>query len=109
MSEGCHHNLSGDQQPLVTDAPQQCQTCKAALCLRKQVVNLALGNVEVMYCLSCLASESQQVPQALLVDMMSYIDQRDCFKKEWQRYLSVDYCPDRENCFAAVCFPVKKR
>ena len=110
MSDSPHnHCPSLPSQPLaVADAPLVCATCNAPLCLRKQVINLALGNVEVMHCLTCLGAENEQLPQLLLSDLMSYINQRDCFKKEWQRYLSVDYCPDRDTCFPAVCFPAQK-
>ena len=111
MSDSCHHNSAGvqPQPPFVADAPLNCSTCDAALCLRKQVINLALGNVETMYCLTCLGKENEQRPEEILAGLMAYVQDRDCFKKEWQRYLSVDYCPDQANCFPSICFATAQR
>src|SRR5207237_4471832 len=90
--------------PLVEGAATACCQCGAALCLRKQVLNLAVGNDEKMLCLVCLSQESQQTPQELLAGMKLYIQGRDCFRKEWVRYLDVNFCPARESCFPGICF-----
>jgi hypothetical protein len=88
----------------VDGAPLKCAKCQAPLCLRKQVVNLALGNTDEMFCLNCIALDNEQEPLHLLQRMMRYISQRDCFRKEWQRYTTVASCPDQANCFPSNCF-----
>ena len=98
------NDLCSADHPMVKDAPRQCSVCAAALCLRKQVVNLALGNSEEMLCLTCLGKENDQSPAEILSELMSYVKQRDCFAKEWRRYTDVTYCPDQAGCVAAVCF-----
>lgn len=100
------NDLCSADHPLVKDAPRQCSVCAAPLCLRKQVVNLALGNAEQMMCLLCLAQDNDQDPAEMLFDLMSYVKQRDCFAKEWRRYTDVTYCPDQTGCFASVCFEI---
>jgi hypothetical protein len=106
MSTNSHSacNLNDPAHPRVKDVPTDCCRCGAPLCLRKQVVNLALGNTEQMYCLQCISEESQQSPAEVLDGLKHYIDQRDCFKKEWLRYESVEFCPDRAGCIPDVCF-----
>ena len=98
------NDLSNPEHPLVADAPRQCHNCGAALCLRKQVINLALGNDEEMLCLNCLGSDSRQKPAEVLSRLAEYIARRPCFSKEWARYENVDYCPDRGGCLPEVCF-----
>ncbi|HEY9712808.1 MAG TPA: hypothetical protein V6C72_05025 [Chroococcales cyanobacterium] len=94
-----------DFTPLAIDgAPLSCHSCQTALCLRKQVVNLALGNTDTMYCLNCLGVENGTVPEALLTRMRDYALSRDCFKKEWIKYESVAFCPDRAGCLPDICF-----
>jgi hypothetical protein len=90
--------------PLVDGAPLTCHTCGAPLCLRKQMINLAVGNVEDMFCLLCLAKDSSQSPQELLAGLSLYINKRDCLRKEWARYTDVSYCPDRLGCLPDICF-----
>lgn len=90
--------------PLVAGAPLSCCGCGARLCLRKQVINLALGHVEQMWCLLCLSREGGQTPQEILSGLKTYIRSRDCFLKEWARYETVEFCPDREGCMPGVCF-----
>ena len=62
-----------------------------------------------MLCLVCLSKENDQTPTALLKKMMHYIHQRECFEKEWVRYASIDFCPDRPGCLPQVCFPQAQR
>ena len=90
--------------PLVPGAALVCAGCGARLCLRKQVVNLALGHVDRMWCLTCLSLESGQSPAEILSGLKAYIQGRDCFRKEWVRYESVEYCPDRQGCLPGICF-----
>ena len=97
-------NVSDPAHPLVKDAPLTCHRCHSPLCLRKQVMNLALGNTEEMYCLQCIAADSQQAPDEVLTGLMHYINQRDCFRKEWLRYTTVDFCPDQAGCLPGTCF-----
>lgn len=88
----------------VDDVPTQCSKCGAALCLRKQVINLALGNVEAVYCLDCLAVIEQEAPQKLISGLAGYIMGRDCFRKEWVRYKGVEDCPQPSTCIPETCF-----
>lgn len=88
----------------VADAKTTCSQCEAPLCLRKQVINLALGNSDEMFCLECLAKDSSQRADEVLSGIQAYIVSRDCFRKQWERYVNVDYCPDPNGCFPAVCF-----
>jgi hypothetical protein len=107
VSDSNINDLSNPAHPLVAEAPGQCARCRAALCLRKQVMNLALGNTDEMYCLDCLSQENGQPPDVVLNKLLDYIQGRDCFAKEWVRYTGVDYCPDRAGCLPDVCFPTK--
>lgn len=84
--------------------PTQCQKCRAGLCLRKQVVNLALGFSEDMYCLGCLAADMGQEEGEILASAKAYILDRQCFAKSWKLYLTVDYCPQPDSCFPGLCF-----
>ena len=90
--------------PLVSGAALTCAGCGARLCLRKQVVNLALGHVDRMWCLSCLSLQSGQSPAEILSGLKAYIQGRDCFRKEWVRYETTDDCPDPHRCLPDICF-----
>lgn len=89
---------------LIEDAPGSCGQCGAQLCLRKQVINLALGNSETMSCLDCLGKEMGQAPEIVLKRLKDYVDGRDCFKKQWIRYETKDWCPSPNSCFPGDCF-----
>jgi hypothetical protein len=93
------------EKQFVTSAPRYCSSCRAPLCLRKQVVNLALGNTDEMFCLVCLGAESSRSPQEVVANLTGYIMSRECFRKEWVRYKDVSYCPDPMNCCPNTCFP----
>jgi hypothetical protein len=97
-------SLSNPEHPLVDGAPRACHRCEAPLCLRKQVVNLALGLTEQMMCLECLARDNAQNARELLEGLQDYIQGRDCFAKQWRRYESVEFCPDKKNCLPDQCF-----
>ena len=88
--------------------PSACTDCGAPLCLRKQVLNLALGNVEKMWCLNCLAAENKKTPTDVLTGVKSYVLSRECFSKEWKKYKTVEYCPDPDGCLPSVCFDLSK-
>ncbi|HEY9793232.1 MAG TPA: hypothetical protein V6D22_22720 [Candidatus Obscuribacterales bacterium] len=100
----CRFPLDDPQHPLVDGAPKQCHRCRQALCLRQQVINLALGDTDEMLCLSCLATENNQSQDALLTRVKHYIQKRDCFAKQWSRYPSQQYCPYPQNCVPGACF-----
>ncbi len=71
---------------LSQDMPSACKDCSAKLCLRKQVVNLALGNVDTMSCLNCLGAQSNKSASQVLEQIVPYILSRDCFAKKWRNY-----------------------
>lgn len=81
-----------------------CSECQQPLCLRKQVINLALGHVEAMFCLSCLGKGSEREPLDVLSGVKSYVLSRPCFKKEWVKYPDRSYCPQPESCLPEACF-----
>ncbi len=81
-----------------------CQTCAAPLCLRKQVINLALGNEQQMYCLICLANSNGTEAPQLLTRVRDYILGRQCFSREWLKYPTVSACPDPDGCLPDICF-----
>jgi ubiquitin C-terminal hydrolase len=89
---------------LIAEAPTSCVQCKAPLCLRKQVINLALGNTDDMLCLECLGKDSSQKAIDVLAGIQPYLLSRDCFAKQWQRYADDSFCPDPLGCFPAACF-----
>jgi len=95
------------QNLLIPGVPIYCCQCSAPLCLRKQVLNLALGETEKFLCLVCLADAHGQKPEELLQQMRDYVLSRDCFKKQWQYYLSVEYCPDPSGCLPEHCFAIQ--
>jgi hypothetical protein len=90
--------------PLVEGAPSSCSKCGQPLCVRKQVLNLVLGNTEDMLCLRCLAADCESKEVDVLNQSIGYIMQRECFRKEWQRYPDRSACPDPEGCFPDCCF-----
>lgn len=94
----------GSDKDGVAGAPTQCGRCGAALCIRKQVINLAMGNVDVLYCLNCLAEIEQETPEKLVSGLVGYIMGRDCFRKEWVRYKTIQDCPTPDACIPRTCF-----
>lgn len=89
---------------LIPDCPSLCARCAAALCLRKQVINLALGLADEMLCLDCLGADSQTSAESVLNRMIPYIMARECFSKQWNRYGDAGACPDPEGCHRKTCF-----
>lgn len=90
----------------IDGAPDNCSKCGARLCLRKQVINLALGIEELMLCLECLGKENNKPPEQVLGGIKSYILGRECFAKQWRRYPGKEYCPDPQTCFPGTCFEI---
>lgn len=89
---------------LIAELPCQCASCGKPICLRQQVINLALGYTEELKCLICLAREHEQTPEALLSTTKDYVMRRDCFAKEWIKYKTRAFCPDKIGCIPDVCF-----
>src|ERR1700728_3881371 len=75
-------SLKKPKVPLIDGAPSSCSKCDAPLCVRKQVINLALGNTEEMQCLKCLAKESESSESDVLKTSRGYVMERECFRKE---------------------------
>lgn len=97
-------NLENPEHPFVDGAPRACDRCAQPLCLRQQVLNLALGMTEQMKCLRCLSIENERQAPELLSDLRDYIYGRECFAKQWKRYSSLEYCPDQSGCEPKTCF-----
>lgn len=93
--------------PLLNEVSSVCCKCQAPLCLRQQVLNLALGEDEEVMCLECLAADNNKSRSELLENLATYIANRECFAKPWLRYASVDFCPDPLGCIPAVCFKAR--
>ncbi|CAN5203451.1 hypothetical protein BH11CYA1_BH11CYA1_32370 [soil metagenome] len=94
--------------PLLDDVPSTCCKCQAGLCLRQQVLNLALGEDQDLMCLNCLAADNNKSNTELLEGLAAYIANRECFAKPWSRYASVDFCPNPLGCIPEVCFKASK-
>jgi hypothetical protein len=84
-----------------------CFACAGNLCLREQILNLALGEEENLLCLFCLAQENGCEPEELLLRLKTYIESRDCFNKQWQKYVSSAACPRPLKCLPLACFSCK--
>jgi hypothetical protein len=97
-------DLSGIDSLLIPEAPALCFACGDKLCLRKQVINLSLGNTNEMFCLKCLAVNNSKLPEEILGGVKDYIMSRDCFSSQWVKYKNKDYCPDPYGCIPSVCF-----
>lgn len=81
-----------------------CSRCGKALCLRQQVLNLALGAEQGLLCLGCLAEDSGKEREEMLADLGPYVLSRECFLKSWRLYQSEADCPDRSGCLPKSCF-----
>lgn len=89
--------------PLVDGAPTACKSCQGVLCLRQQVINLALGQIDTMSCLRCLADENAQSEMDVVDSIVPYILSRDCFAKEWRRVSGIEDCSVAGGCHVALC------
>lgn len=81
-----------------------CSQCGQKLCLRKQVINYALGHEEPLFCLKCLAVDADSSEAEILIGIRDYILGRQCFSKEWVKYQDRSFCPCPDNCIPDVCF-----
>ena len=70
-------------------------------------MNLAVGNTDELFCLECLGNESDRKAVEVLLTLKGYALGRECFAKEWRRYVVEDDCPDRLGCFPGECFSPK--
>lgn len=70
-------------------------------------MNLALGYVEEQYCLNCLSKMHSQDMDSMFDFVHSYIQGRDCFKKEWIKMTQRSECPLPNSCVIHKCFPNK--
>jgi hypothetical protein len=89
---------------LIEGLEARCCRCQKSLCLRQQVLNLALGADTGLLCLGCLASDNGKDRAQLLSELKPYVVSRECFAKEWSKYKSEEDCPDREGCLPKNCF-----
>jgi len=107
MNDSTEHLNSNDETgtvDLIAELPSACATCGKPLCLRQQVINLALGFTEQLKCLNCLALQEDLPREQLLTTSRDYVMRRECFKKEWIKYKTRDFCPDKVGCLPESCF-----
>ncbi len=100
----CNTELADHSQERGSEMPTHCSGCQSPLCLRKQVVNMVLDNIQEMYCLECLGKINGKEPLEVLLSARSYIMRRECFRKEWIRYENKSQCPEPLTCFINDCF-----
>ncbi|MBL8082095.1 MAG: hypothetical protein JNN26_05740 [Candidatus Obscuribacter sp.] len=96
--------LTGCAVQLMDGMAERCALCQKQLCLRQQVLNLALGEEKHLLCLSCLAADNDTGAEELLTRLAAYVRGRDCFLKEWRRYTGLKDCPSPDTCLPNVCF-----
>ena len=77
-----------------------CRRCTVELCSREKIINLAAGQIEIMYCLVCLGKRDGVPAKQFLGKMRKYILARQCFQKEWLKYKDQSICINRQNCLA---------
>jgi len=72
---------SNPDLPLLIKAFFSCESCAKKLCMRQKLINLAMGRIEVMYCLSCLGKRENVQAEHLLAKIKTYILSRQsgCF------------------------------
>ena len=92
------------QDICIDGAATTCFICHRKICMRQQVINLALGYIESMFCLHCLAKDMGRSPAEIIESLRPYISERQCFKQSWIKYQGVEYCPDPEGCVPKTCF-----
>lgn len=89
---------------LLPEPPHDCAECGKRVCLRQQLISMALGYVEKTVCLECLAKDTQRSREDVLETVLPFISNRDCFIKPWNRYQSVKHCPYPDTCIPGKCF-----
>lgn len=90
--------MVNEDSNLIPGCPDCCARCSSGLCARKQVVNLSLGYVDEMLCLSCIAAESDTSVSALLDRIVPYIMTRECFSKQWRQFSDPTVCAHPQGC-----------
>jgi len=71
-----------------------CDRCGAPVCERVQIMNLALDNVDELFCLACLAEEQDMAQPALAEFARDYVYSRECFKTPWDSFSAqAKQCP----------------
>ena len=86
------------------DFPFPCTKCSQSVCRRAYNMNLALGYTEEQFCLKCLADFHEQEIESMFDFIYSYIQSRDCFKKEWIKMQDKSECPLPNSCVINKCF-----
>jgi len=81
-----------------------CARCRRELCLRQQVLNLALGAEQDLLCLTCLAQDNGNSREQMLANLGPYVISRECFAREWKKYGDRGACPDPVGCLPENCF-----
>lgn len=84
--------------------PFPCPRCNQNICRRAYTMSLALGYAEEQYCLGCLAKMHDQDIESMFDFIYSYVQGRDCFKKEWMKMKEKIECPLPNNCVIGKCF-----
>ena len=69
-----------------------CDRCGGPVCERQQIMNLALDNVDDLYCLGCLAEEQAMTQPELAEFARDYVCSRECFKTPWDAF-NAKPCP----------------
>jgi hypothetical protein len=104
MSEEIENGPDSGCLQLIEGLETTCHQCLKKLCLRQQVLNLALGEDKDLLCLACLAQANGKASDQLLASLGPYVQSRQCFYKEWRKYASESACPDPLGCLPKSCF-----
>ncbi|MBX9687476.1 MAG: hypothetical protein K2X27_12285 [Candidatus Obscuribacterales bacterium] len=97
-------NPLAEKVGLLPEPPGFCANCNEEVCLRQQLISMALGYAELTYCLKCLAADTARTREDVLETVLPFIWKRDCFLKPWNRYENQDYCPFADSCIPSTCF-----
>jgi hypothetical protein len=97
-------NPLAEKVGLLPEPPHVCASCESKVCLRQQLISMALGYTEKTLCLVCLAADTGRTREDVLETVLPFISKRDCFLKPWNRYENVDYCPAPTSCIPDTCF-----
>jgi hypothetical protein len=93
-----------DYQPDEHSEVAKCELSSKPVCRRMFNINLALGYVEEVYCLTELAGMHGQSTAEMFDFGYSYVQSRECFTKEWAKMTNPASCPLREECEFTKCF-----
>lgn len=97
-------NPLAEKVGLLPEPPANCASCAEEVCLRQQLISMALGYADKTLCLVCLAADTGRSREDVLETVLPFISKRDCFLKPWRRYENVDYCPFVDKCIPKTCF-----